>query len=61
LTRIFSGPSSIASVFMKPIIAHLHAAYGDRSGKPNSAAVDAMQMIEPPPAARSSGTAWRAQ
>jgi hypothetical protein len=48
-------------VFAKPMMAHLQAAYGDRSGKPKNAAVEAMQIIEPPPALRSIGTARRAQ
>ena len=32
LTRMPSGPSSIASVLVKPITAHLEAAYGERLG-----------------------------
>ena len=34
-TLILNLPSSIANVFVTPIIAHLLAAYGDRNGKPS--------------------------
>jgi hypothetical protein len=61
LTRIFSGPSSMASVLTKPMIAHFAAVYGARSGQPKRPAVEDMQIKEPPPAARSKGTARRAQ
>ena len=47
LTLILNLPSSIAKVFVTPIIAHLLAAYGERSGKPSIPAVDDMFTIEP--------------
>ena len=46
-TLILNLPSSIANVFVTPIIAHLLAAYGDLSGKPSIPAVDEILIIEP--------------
>src|SRR5438552_3067683 len=40
LTRMPSAPNSIDSDFVKPITAHLDAAYGVRSGKPKRPAAD---------------------
>jgi hypothetical protein len=60
-TRIRYGPSSMASVFMKPMSAHLHAVYGVLSGYPKKAALEETSRIEPPPAVFRSGTARRAQ
>src|SRR6185437_11036624 len=45
------GPSSIASVLVRPITAHLAATYGARSPIPCWPAVEEMLMIEPLPAA----------
>ena len=47
LTRMLSGPSSIASVSVKPAAAHLAATYGDRPGKPMMPAPEIMLMMTP--------------
>lgn len=59
LTRMFSGPSSIASERVRPTTPHLVAAYGVRMGKPIRPATELMLMMLPPPDARSAGNACR--
>src|SRR6185437_8426177 len=50
------GPSSIASVLVRPITAHLAATYGARRPIPCWPAVEEMLMIDPLPAAFMAGT-----
>ena len=51
LARTPEGPSSMASDFVRPMTAHLAAAYGDRMPMPYCPAVDEMLMIDPSRAA----------
>ena len=60
-TRIPNSPTSMASVSPSPTMAYLEAAYGERIGNPVIPAVDEVNRIEPPPAARMAGTARRQQ
>ena len=60
LTRTPCGPSSCASVRVRPRIAHLAAAYGARRGNPNRPAVDDRLTIDPEPCWRKCGAASRA-
>ena len=59
LTRTPCGPSSCASVRVRPRIAHLAAAYGARRGNPNRPAVDDRLTIDPEPCRRRCGAANR--
>ena len=61
LTLILAGPSSSASVLVRPVMANFDVAYGSLSGKPMRPAVDEMLTMAPRPAARIRGTARRAQ
>ena len=45
--EVYIGPISIAQVLVRPISAHLAATYGERSGNPKRAALDAMLMMLP--------------
>src|SRR5579871_3541147 len=60
LTRMLSGPSSMARLLVKPTTAHLEAEYGVRRGNPKRPAADDRLTMAPPPALRSNGTARRA-
>ena len=48
LTLILNSTNSIAKDFVRPIIAHLLAAYGVLNGKPKIPAVDDKLIIDPP-------------
>ncbi|MNT29039.1 hypothetical protein D3C72_1647640 [compost metagenome] len=59
-TRMLSGPNSAAIDLLVMMTAPLEPLYQVSPGRGRSPAVDAMLMMLPPPALRSSGTAWMA-
>ena len=61
LTRMLSGPNSIAKLSVNPTSANFADEYGVRSGNPKRPADDDKFTIEPPRDAFSAGTARRVQ
>ncbi len=60
-TRMLSAPNSAASDLLVTMTAPLEPLYQVRPGRGRTPAVEAMLMKAPPPLARNTGTACRAE